>query len=801
MRNALRQLHKSPGYTALAVGALALGIGANTVLFSVINTLFLRPLPYPEPEQLVRVYGTLPERGFNQVSISWPRYVAFRDQQEVFSEFSAHCFTGFNFTGRSEPEGVTGLRVSDRFFAVFGVKPLLGRTFTPAEDQPGGANVLMLSHGFWQQRFGGDPAILGQTLVLNGTPFTVIGVLPPGLGFPFNQLKVWLPRVFEQDGITPELVQRGTGFLTLTGRLKPGVTIVQANENLRLLSARYGAAQPEKVDAKAGLNLISVHEDLVGAQRSMFFTLFAAVGCVLLVACANVANLLLARFTGRRKEVAIRFALGASRARIVTQFLTESVLTSMLGGVLGLLLAVWGIDAIARVGENFIPRASDLHLDAFVTAFAVALSLLTGLLLGFVPAWQASRASAAETLKDSSRGSSGGRHASRFRSALLVAEVALSLVLLVGAALLIDSFRRLQRVDPGFRPENITTFTLGLPPAQYPDTERQAQFFEQLIARLRTLPGVTQVAGVSGLPISGGGPASPAAPDGQALPPLQERAIPARRSTTPGYFETLGIPLKAGRDFTWRDRAGTPNVVIVNESLAKRMFGTDNPLGRKLITGIASIPREVVGVVGDFRGQNLATPPNSQMFYPGAQIDGALLSIVVRSPRSAASLRAELIAAVHALDPSLPVNDVQSFTFLLAQAVADRRLSVLLLGGFAVLALVLSGMGIYSVIAYGVAQRTHEFGIRMALGAEPAAVVRLVMKEGLRLVVIGLGVGLVAAFGLTRLMSKLLYGVSATDPWVFIGVSVFLAVVTAAACLLPALKATKVDPMTALRAE
>jgi putative ABC transport system permease protein len=801
VRNALRQLHKSPGYTALAVGALALGIGANTVLFSVINTLFLRPLPYPEPEQLVRVYGTLPERGFNQVSISWPRYVAFRDQQEVFSEFSAHCFTGFNFTGRSEPEGVTGLRVSDRFFAVFGVKPLLGRTFTPAEDQPGGANVLMLSHGFWQQRFGGDPAILGQTLVLNGTPFTVIGVLPPGLGFPFNQLKVWLPRVFEQDGITPELVQRGTGFLTLTGRLKPGVTIVQANENLRLLSARYGAAQPEKVDAKAGLNLISVHEDLVGAQRSMFFTLFAAVGCVLLVACANVANLLLARFTGRRKEVAIRFALGASRARIVTQFLTESVLTSMLGGVLGLLLAVWGIDAIARVGENFIPRASDLHLDAFVTAFAVALSLLTGLLLGFVPAWQASRASAAETLKDSSRGSSGGRHASRFRSALLVAEVALSLVLLVGAALLIDSFRRLQRVDPGFRPENITTFTLGLPPAQYPDTERQAQFFEQLIARLRTLPGVTQVAGVSGLPISGGGPASPAAPDGQALPPLQERAIPARRSTTPGYFETLGIPLKAGRDFTWRDRAGTPNVVIVNESLAKRMFGTDNPLGRKLITGIASIPREVVGVVGDFRGQNLATPPNSQMFYPGAQIDGALLSIVVRSPRSAASLRAELIAAVHALDPSLPVNDVQSFTFLLAQAVADRRLSVLLLGGFAVLALVLSGMGIYSVIAYGVAQRTHEFGIRMALGAEPAAVVRLVMKEGLRLVVIGLGVGLVAAFGLTRLMSKLLYGVSATDPWVFIGVSVFLAVVTAAACLLPALKATKVDPMTALRAE
>ena len=802
LRYALRQLAKAPGYTALAVGALALGIGANTVLFSAITTLFLRPLPYTEPARLVRVWGSFPERGLEQANVSWPRYCAWRDQSQGFSAFAAQAFTGFTLTGRGDPENLQATRVTANFLPALGVQPLFGRGFGADDDRPGGANVVLLSHGFWRQRFGGNAGILGQPLVLNGTPFTVIGVLPPTLGFPFAQNQVWVPRVFEEEGLPPDIIQRGTGYLALLARLKPGVAREQAEEQLHVVDARYAAANPEKVDAKAGLHVVSLHEDLVGGQRPMFLTLLAAVGCVLLIACANVANLLLARFIARRKEIAIRTALGATRGRIITQFLAESVLTAAMAGGLGVLLAVWGLDVLARVGENFIPRANELLLDSSVLGFAVALSLLTGLVLGIVPALQASRTDPIESLQDSSRGSTGGRQAGRFRAALLVAEVALSLVLLVSAALLLDSFRRLQSVDPGFRSENVSTFFLGLPAGSYPDIARQSLFFQNALEKIRALPGVTQAATTTTLPAAGNGfTRSPAAVEGRPLPPVSERKILLRSTISPGFFDALGIAIKQGRDFTWRDRHDAPNVVIISETFAKQVFPGENPIGHRLITGIQSIPREIVGVAADVRSESLAQTPQSEMYYPSMQMDGAFQSVVVRSTRPAGSLRPELAVAIRALDPGLPLGDVQPYAEILAQAVADRRLATSLLGAFAVLALVLAGMGIYSVISYGVAQRTQEFGIRLALGAGPGAIVRMVMREGLQLALLGLAVGLAASLALTRLMQAQLFEVSASDPTVLGGVAVFLCAVCALACYVPARRATKVDPMVALRAE
>jgi putative ABC transport system permease protein len=555
------------------------------------------------------------------------------------------------------------------------------------------------------------------------------------------------------------------------------------------------------VDAKAGMSVVSFHEDLVGPQRPMLLTLFAAVGCVLLVACANVANLLLARFTARRKEIAIRTALGATRARIVVQFLAESVLTAGIAGVLGILLAVWGLDLLKKLAENFIPRVREISLDLPVLGFALSLSLVTGLVLGLVPALHASRSDPIDSLKDSSRGTTG-RQAGRLRAGLLVAEVALSLVLVVGAVLLIDSFRRLQNVDPGFRAEGVTTFFVGLPPGSYPDIEPQGLFFQNAIEKIKALPGVTTASAGSNLPASdNGNTRSPAAVEGRPLPPVSDRMIAVRSTTSPGFFETLGIPIKQGRDFNWRDRSGSPEVVIINETMAKKFFPGENPIGHRLITGIASIPREIVGVAGDVRSENLSLPPGAEMYYPATQLDGAFMSMIVRSSRPAASLRAELVAAIHALDPGLPIDQVQPYSEILAQASADRRLSMYLLGGFAGLALALAGMGIYSVIAYGVAQRTNEFGIRFALGAAARDVIGLVMKEGLRLAFVGLIVGLALSFAITRLMRRLLFEVSPTDPLLYSGVALFICSVAALACFVPALRATRIDPMQALRTE
>ncbi len=803
LRFALRQLVKNRGFTAIAVLTLGLGIGANVAIFSAVNTLFLRPLSFSEPGRLVRVWGAFPDRGLDQANLSYPRFEYLRDQASVFTGVSAQSFTGMTLTGRGDPEQLQACRVSDNFFATLGVRPQLGRDFLPEEDRAGGASVVLISDEYWQKHFNRDPGAIGRTLTLDNRPYTVIGVLPASFRFPFNGTPLWTTKPFEQEGVTPDLLRRGTGYLQVVGRLKPAVALAQVNEQLKVINVRYGAANAEKVDAGAPIFARFFQDDLVRAERPTFLVLLAAVGLVLLIACANVANLFLVRLTSRRREIAIRAALGATRRSIVRQFLTESVLTALGAGLLGSLLAVWAVDVLARVATDFLPRAAEITVDLPVLGFALLLSLGTGLLMGFMPAWQASHADVNETLKDATRGNTGGLAAGRLRSTLFVGEVALSLVLLIGAGLLLRSFARLQNVSPGFQPENLVTFNVQLSPGQYPDAVKQTVFYEQLTARLGVLPGVTAASGINNAPIiNGGNTRSPFAVEGESVPPMNERKLAIRMNTLPGYFKVMGIPLKQGRDFDWRDRTDRPNVLIISEATAHRLFPRgENPIGHRLITGLASIPREIVGVVGDIRAQNLDEAPGDTMYYPEAQLGDGFFNFMVRTTRPAAALRDEVRAAVHALDPGIPVDQVQSFNGLLADSLSGRRLVMGMVGSFALLALVLAGLGIYGVIAYSVAQRTSEIGVRMALGATPGSIIGLVLREGLRLTFIGLALGLSVSLALTRLLAAQLYEVSATDPLIFGGVAAFLVAVASLACWLPALRAARINPIAALRSE
>lgn len=803
LRYAARQLFRQPGFTLIALLTLALGIGANVALFSAINTLFFRPLSFQEPARLVRVWGAFADRGLDQANLSYPRFEYFRDQLSVFTDLSAQSFTGFTVTGRGDPSQEQAARVSANFFTTLGVQPQLGRSFLPEEDKAGGANVVLITDEYWQKHFNRDPGVVGRGLTLDNRAYTIIGVLPASYRFPYGGTHLWTTRPFEQEGLPYELMQQGSGYLLVTGRLKPGVTLDQVNEQLKVVSARYGAAHPEKVDSNAGIFARFFQDDLVGDQRPTFFVLLAAVGAVLLIACANVANLFLVRLTARRKEIAIRAALGATRGGIIRQFLTESTLLAVIAGALGSLLAVWAVGTLARAAADLLPRAREITVDLPVLGFALVLSVLTGLIMGFVPSWQASHADVNETLKDATRGNTGGRAAGRLRSGLFVGEVALSLVLLIGAGLLLRSFARLQRVSPGFSPENVVTFNVQLSPGQYPDTARQAAFYQQLTERLAALPGVTAASGINNLPVvAGGNTRSPFALEGQALPPMNERKLAVRSNPLPGYFAALGIPLKTGRDFTWRDVEGRPDVVIISESTARRLFPDGgSPVGRRLITGINSAQREIVGVVGDIRAENLATAPGDTMYYPATQLGDSFFSFVVRTTRPAASMGTEIKAAVHALDPGLPLDEINPLPDLVAETISDRRFVMGLVGMFALLALLLAGLGIYGVISYTVSQRTGEIGVRMALGAPPGLIVGLVLRDGLRLTFLGLGLGLLVSLGLTRLLASQLYEVSAADPLIYGGVALFLVAVAALACWLPARRAARIDPLVALRTD
>jgi len=802
LRYALRQLTRSPGFSLLAVIALALGIGANTAMFSIINTLFLRPLPYPDPERLVQLTSSLPERQLNNAPFSWPRFLVVRDQQQVFSDLAVAAFNGFTLTGLGDPEQVQGVMASASYLPVLGVQPLHGRNFSAEEDRAGGPDVVLISHDFWQRRYAGSQAALGQTLTLDGRPRTIIGILPPALSrFPFNQTDLWTPRPMEVPYLVPAQVDNGAFTFQVIGRLKPSVTLEQARENVKLLAGGYGAEHPKNVDAPSQAVVNLLLEDLVGNQRPTFAVLFGAVGCVLLIACANVANLLLARFTGRRKEIAVRFALGATRGEVIRPFLIESLLVAMAGAALGLLFAQWGLQGFLQIGRDFIPRSFEIGIDPVVLAFTAGLALLTGLAMGFVPALQAANPDVNDALKSSSRGSTGGIAESRFRKGLLIGEIALSLVLLVSASLLLTSFARLQRVAPGFQPAGLFVGVLNVPPARYETKPDLANFYRRTLERMAALPGVRSVALNDALPLSGATPQAPVAVAGRDLPPLSERPHALRHLVSPGMFATLGIPLRAGRDFDDRDRPETPHVVIVNETMARQFFGSEDPIGQRLVTGMAQIQSEVVGIVADNQSNDLTSPLVAEYFLPVLQRPENFTALILRVEGDPAAVAGAVRGALKDVDPGLPLLNPQTMQALIAQTSADRRLVMVLLAIFAGLAVVLASIGLYGVMAYTVGQRTGEIGIRVALGAGPGQVQRMVVMEGLRLAAGGILLGAIASLGLTRLLQSFLFDVQSSDPWIYAGISVLLCLVAFCACWIPARRAARIDPLVALRAE
>jgi predicted permease len=799
LRYAVRQLLKSPGFTLVAVVGLALGIGANVALFSVVNSVFLRPLPYQEPDRLVRLSSTNEENNLTRVGFSYPRYLEVQQRQQVFSDLALSAGNAFTLTGRGDPEQLVGLHASAALLPTLGLEPLVGRNFSPDEDRPGGEHVALISHTLWQQRFNRDPSVLGQALTLDGAPYTIIGVLPEAASaFPLNALQIWVPRPAEVPYLVASQLNNGGYFFQAIGRLRTGVSLEQARDAMNVIAAGYRAANPANVDAPSQIEIVPLLDDAVGAQRESYLLLFAAVGCVLLIACANIANLLLARFAGRRREIAARFALGAGRFDVVRQLVTESLLVAVLGGVVGLLLAHWALTALVIFGADLIPRVLEIRIDPLALGFTLVVTIVTGVAIGLLPALQATRVNVLQALKEAGHGSVGS--GSRLRAGLLVAEVSLSLVLLIAAGLLLTSFARLQRVQPGFEPAAVFTAQLVLPPQRY-QGERLVAFYEQLYQRLATLPGSTSAALTDRVPLTGGQSPAPVAIMGRPLPPMSERPHANRHLVSPRYFATLGIPLRAGRDFDERDNARVPHVVIVNETFARRHFPGEDPIGRTLITGMGQLPSRIVGIAADVRSTGLNTPPEPDYFLPALQRPETFTNILVRTNIGPAAMAPVVRDALRAVDAGLPLLQPQALTTRIAQTVANRKLALVLLAGFAALALVLASLGVYSVMAYLVAFRTGEIGLRMALGASPGTVMRMVLGHGRRLTLAGIALGIAGALAVSRLMQQALFEVDPADPLVYLALSVTLLLVAECAAWFPARRATRIDPVIALRTE
>jgi predicted permease len=799
LRYAVRQLLKSPAFTLVAIVGLALGIGANVALFSVVNSVFLRPLPYREPDRLVRLSSTNEENNLTRVGFSYPRFLEVQQRQQVFSDLALSAGNAFTLTGRGDPEQLIGLHASAALLPTLGLEPLVGRNFSPGEDRPGGEHVVLVSHALWQQRFNRDPSILGQALTLDGAPYTIIGVLPEAASaFPLNQLQIWVPRPAEVPYLVPSQLNNGGYFFQAIGRLRPGVSLAQARDAMNVIAAGYRAANPANVDAPSAIEIVPLLDDAVGEERQSYLLLFGAVGCVLLIACANIANLLLARFAARRREIAARFALGAGRLDVVRQLVTESLLVAVLGGVVGLLMAQWALSALVTFGADLIPRVLEIRIDPLALGFTLIVTIVTGVAIGLLPALQATGVNVLQALKEAGRGAVGSGN--RLRASLLVAEVSLSLVLLIAAGLLLTSFARLQRVEPGFESAGVFTAQLVIPPQRYP-REKLVAFYEQLYQRLATLPGGASAALTDRVPLTGGQSPAPVAVVGRPLPPMSERPHANRHLVSPKYFSTLGIPIRAGRDFDERDSARVPHVVIVNETFAQRHFPGEDPVGRTLITGMGQLPSQVIGVVADVRSTGLNTPPEPDYFLPALQRPETFTNILVRTNVSPAAMAPLVRDALRAVDADLPLLQPQALDDRIAQTVANRKLALVLLAGFAALALVLASLGVYSVMAHLVAFRTSEIGLRMALGASPATVMRMVLGHGRRLTLVGIALGIGGALAVSRLMQQALFEVDAADPLVYLALSITLLVVAECASWFPARRATRIDPVIALRSE
>ena len=800
IRYGLRMLLKKPGFTAVAVIALALGIGANSAIFSVVNTVLLRPLPFNEAERLVRVYVTDAKRGIRRYPTSYLNFADWREQNRVFEHLAAYSSASATLAGGDIPELAEGVGSSADLFSVLGAQPALGRVFTRDEERPGGSHVVVLSHGLWQRRFGSDPKIIGQQILFDGESTTVIGVMPPGFSFPLDQAQTefWIPL----DPKTQLNAERGANYLGVIGRLKPGASVQQAQAEMEAIARRLEQEYPQKNTGRS-VNLVSMYEDVVGEIRPALLVLLGAVSFVLLIACANVANLLLARAASREKEMAIRTALGASRWRVMRQLLTESLLLSLLGGSLGLLLALWGIDLLSAAIPDNIPRVKEIGLDLRVLGFTMGVSILTGLMFGLAPALRASQTDLNESLKEGGRGSTEGLRRNRTRSLLVISEVALSLVLLIGAGLLIKSFAYLREIKPGFNPHNVLTASVSLPIVKYPEEQQQATFFQQTLERAAALPGVQSVAVVDPLPMSGNLAMTIFKIEGR--PPLApgEQLAANSRAISADYLRAMGIPLLKGRALTERDSKDAPKVMLINETLAQRFFPGEDPIGKRVTPTIApDFTAEIVGIVGDAKHRSLDKEAGPEYYVSYLQAPSSYMSLVARTEVSdPTQLISALRGAVLQVDKDQPLSEIRTMEQLLANSVAKQRFNMFLLGIFAAVALLLAAVGIFGVMNYSVTRRTHEIGIRIALGAQSRDVLKLVMGQGMILTVIGVALGLAGAFAATRVMSSLLYGVSVTDPVTFTGVSLLLAGVALLACYLPARRATKVDPMIALRYE
>ncbi|MEY2489645.1 MAG: hypothetical protein QOC70_1587 [Verrucomicrobiota bacterium] len=803
LRFAIRQLLKSPGFTLLAVLTLALGIGMNTAIFSLIHDLFLRGLPFSDPDRLVIIQAEAKERNLEQLPMSVPRFWHFRDGQTVFSSLAADTGTGFIITGIGDPIQVNGANQTANYIETLGVRPILGRLFLPEEEMK--ADVALVSANFWRNRLNSDPQVIGRSVTLNGVPTTIVGVIPnPPIAWFGRDLEIITVKPFGFPGLTQERLMRGVSFLRVVGRLKPGVTIEQARAAMPSLQQGYRQDRPDNADNSWSPVVKSAAEDATGDLRRPFQTLLAAVASVLLIACSNVANLLLVRFTGRRREIALRMALGASRQGVVRLFVFESILVSLIAGVVGTCLALWVVSVIEKLSANNLPLETGLQLNTSVLVFTLGVSLLTGLAMGMYPAWQSSRADLVEGLKDGGRAMTGSLGQQRFRRGLVAAQVGLSVVLLAGAALLIASFVRLSRQPSGFKPDKLWVGGIGLPPAQYPDPEARARFVERMLGELKTTPGIESSSISDGVPLNGSNSSSPyARVDGNPLP-LNQRPLGLTRSVSPGFLKTFNIPLLAGRDFEERDGVDKPLVVLVSKSTAQRLFPNEDPIGKRIYFGTdnnTGLPAEVVGVVGDVRSQRLDRANDVEFYRPWPQRSGAFMWVTVQTavkPEAAAGM---VRSALKRLDSGLPIIQPTTMNEIVDQSLGQRRLTMTLLGVFAGIALVLAMVGIYGAVAYTVEQRTGEIGVRMALGAQTADVLRLVVKQGMTPVIIGLGLGLAAALALGRLLTTQLYQVSANNPALLAATSVTLAVVALLACLIPARRASLVNPIEALRTE
>ena len=799
VRYGARMLAKRKGFTLVAVSALALGVGANTAIFSVVNAVVLRPLPFADPDRLVKIYVTDARRGVTKYPASYLNFADWRAQNTSFEAIAAHASTGAAVRVGELPESVEGVYVSADLFRALGARPLMGRALLPEDEAPG-SRVVVVSHEMWRKRFNSDPGIVGRQVAFDGEPTTVVGVMPEGFRFPVEVVgpEYWQPL----DPKSEANLERGQNYLSVFGRLKPGVTPAQAQAEMATIAARLEQQHAEE-NAGRGVNLVPLHEDIVGDVRPALLVLLGAVGCVLLIACANVANLTLARAASRSREIAVRSALGASRWRVARQLLTESLLLSLVGGLAGLLLALWGVEALAAAIPADIPRAAEIGIDPAVLLFTLGVALLTGVVFGLAPALRASKSDLNESLKEGSRGSTEGFRGNRLRGLLVVFEVALSLVLLVGAGLLIRSFFELRAVRPGFDPQNLLTAGIGLPPNKYGDEASQAAFFKQVLERVAHLPGVKSVGGIEPLPMSGNNWSTAVTVDGRPAPPPGQRQRTQTRVVSPDYFRAMGIPLLRGRFITEQDTAESPKVVVVSESFARQVFPGEEAVGKRVKPTLApNFMAEIVGVVGDVKHGALDEAVTPELYASYRQAPQPFLALVVRAePAVTAGLTNSVREAVLQVDPNQPLYNVKTMEELLSDSVARRRFNMALLAVFAGIALALAAVGVFGVMSYSVTRRTHEIGIRVALGAQRRDVVRLIVGQGMALVGAGVALGLACALALSRLIAGLLYGVSASDPVIYSAVALTLAAVALAACYLPARRATRVDPMIALRHE